>query len=113
MTEPGCRFGFATESLAHFRIARQMRIQHLDDHTATEHRVRRFIHVCHAAAGDATHDGEASAGRASQCGDLRVRHIDRRRRDVGQRMAAAHAVRCRRAIPGAAIRAEHADPGES
>ena len=108
MTEPARRLGLAAKSLAHLRIARQVCVEHLDHHATPQHRVRGLVHVRHAATRDAPHDREASPRRAAQGRDLRIGDIHRRSGDVGQHLAAAHAVRCRRSVPGAAVWAEHA-----
>jgi hypothetical protein len=65
-------FSFASESLPHVRIARQVRVHHLDHHRAIESDVERVIHVRHAALAHSMHDAVASACNVAKSGYRRI-----------------------------------------
>ena len=112
MHELGRGFRLASKSLGHLDVAREMRVQNLDDDRPRELRLLRDVNVGHAAAAHALEYTIPITDGATQARDLVVRPLERPAIEHGKRLGAARADGGRCPVPGTTLRAEHRSGSE-
>src|SRR5204863_7011200 len=98
----------ALKSLGDLRILAEVRMQDLDHYASRESRLLGEIHIGHSAAAETTNDAIAAAGGAAKLRELRVWLLEGRGDNLREQAFATGTRGGRRAVPRAALRAEHA-----
>jgi hypothetical protein len=98
---------FSAETLGHFGVASEVRMENLEHNPTRQLDLLGHIDLGHSAAAESMKHPIAIAGGATKARDLFGRLLERRTRELWQRIGAANADRRRRSIPSTTLRTEH------